>query len=264
MTRAPTVEHLPSNQHERPPVSQRAVAARGRFIQYAAHPTTELRDQLVAEHLGLARQLAHRFANRGETYDDLFQVASLALIDAVDRFDPARGVEFSTFATHTIVGEIKRHFRDRCWAVRAPRRVQELYLKLGHISQTLAQSLGHSPTITELAQAAGTTNEAVIEALEAGQNYTTTSFDGPQWSDQARESNFGYTAAEYEQIDNRSVLGPALRALPPRQRELLQMRFFDGLTQREIANRVGLSQMHVSRLLATSLADLRQAFTTSQ
>src|SRR5580692_875829 len=137
-------------------------ATRQKLIEFAESRDERLRDELVEAHLGLAFQLARRFANRGESYDDLAQVASLALIKSVDRFDPGRGVEFSTFATRTIIGELKRHFRDKGWAVRAPRRIQELYLELGHANESLHHQLGRSPTIGELAEAIGSTQEAVI------------------------------------------------------------------------------------------------------
>src|SRR5579862_9092682 len=150
---------------------------REQFISYARNRDAAAREQLVAAHLGLAEYLARRFANRGEPLDDLVQVASLGLIKAVDRFDPERGVEFSTYATHTIVGELKRHFRDKGWAIRAPRRMQELYLRLGKVVASLGQELGRSPTIAELATEVEVSEEEVLEALEAGQAYRTASLD---------------------------------------------------------------------------------------
>ncbi|HEX3948145.1 MAG TPA: sigma-70 family RNA polymerase sigma factor, partial [Acidimicrobiales bacterium] len=152
---------------------------RERFAEFAETRDPALRDALVTAHLGLAHQLARRFVNRGESYDDLVQVASMAIVKSVDRFDPERGVEFSTFATRTVLGELKRHFRDKGWAVRAPRRIQELYLELGQSVGTLSQELGRSPTVVELAQATGASEEAVLEALEAGQGYRTSSIDAP-------------------------------------------------------------------------------------
>src|SRR5579859_8181524 len=140
---------------------------REKFVELANTRDPRLRDELVTAHLGLAHQLARRFANRGEAYDDLVQVASLAIVKSVDRFDPERGVEFSTFATRTVIGELKRHFRDKGWAVRAPRRIQELYLELGHAIGALSQELGRSPTVAELASHTGASEEAVLEALEA-------------------------------------------------------------------------------------------------
>ena len=219
-----------------------------------------MRDELVTEHLGLAHQLARRFSNRGETYDDLVQVASMAIIKSVDRFDPGRGVAFSTFATRTVIGELKRHFRDRGWAVRAPRRIQELYLELGHAISSLSQELGRSPTIAELAATTGATEEAVLEALEAGQGYRTASIDVPDRQEEALANRIGADDAKFAGVDDRSVLAPALAKLPERERAILGLRFVDGLTQSEIAKRIGVSQMHVSRLLASSLEQLRAAF----
>ena len=193
---------------------------REQFVAFAHERDASLRDERVAAHLGLAEYLARRFANRGEPLDDLVQVASLGLIKAVDRFDPERGVEFSTYATHTIVGELKRHFRDKGWAIRAPRRMQELYLQLGKVVGTLSQELGHSPTIAELA--------AEVEVSEAD-------------------------------VESRATLSPLLAQLPPRERLILHLRFFEGLTQSEIATRLNISQMHVSRLLARSVSELRSA-----
>lgn len=231
---------------------------RERFVELAATRDPALRDELVAAHLGLAHQLARRFANRGEPYDDLVQVASMAIVKSVDRFDPDRGVEFSTFATRTTVGELKRHFRDRGWAVRAPRRIQELYLELGQVVGTLSQELGRSPTVAELAEATGAGEEAVLEAMEAGQGYRNASIDVPDRQDETLASRLGSEDTTYSAVDDRALLAPALEKLAPRERTILRLRFFEGLTQSEIASRVGVSQMHVSRLLAASLERLRR------
>src|ERR1700691_3567699 len=150
-----------------------------KFRALARTGDPRLRDEIIASHLGLAHQLARRFANRGEPHDDLVQVGSMALVKAVDRFDPERGVRFSTFAVKCIVGELKRHFRDRGWSVRAPRRIQELYLELGHDIDRLVQELGRAPTVLELARATGTSEHAVLEALEAGRVYRASSLDSP-------------------------------------------------------------------------------------
>jgi len=216
------------------------------------------REQLVTAHLGLARQLARRFSHRGEPLDDLVQVASLGLVSAARRFDPDRGVEFSAFATRTIIGELKRHFRDKGWAVRASRRVQELYLELGHATASLSQRLGRTPTVAELAQETGTSEEAVLEALEAGQGYSTTSIDVPEGEDDPLSARLGARDGGYEVIEDRALLGPALAALPAREQAILRMRFVEGRTQSEIAEVVGVSQMHVSRLLSSSLRELRE------
>ena len=158
---------------------ERRAELRGQFEEFARTRDPGVRDGLIEAHIGLAEYLARRFGNRGEPLDDLVQVASIGLVKAVDRFDPERAVEFSTYATHTIVGELKRHFRDKGWAVRAPRRMQELYLRIGKIVATASQELGRSPTVAEIAKEAEVTEEEVLEALEAGQAYRFASLDSP-------------------------------------------------------------------------------------
>ena len=235
---------------------------RRKFAAFAESRDSSLRDQLVEAHLGLAEYLARRFGNRGEPLDDLVQVASVGLLKAVDRFDPQRGVEFSTYATHTIVGELKRHFRDKGWAVRAPRRMQELYLRLGKIISTLSQDLGRSPTIPELAAEAQVSEEEVLEALEAGQAYRFASLDAPSPGEDDGDTlgaHMGSDDAGLVDAEHRAALSPLISQLPPREQRILHYRFFEGLTQSEIASRLGISQMHVSRLLARSLAQLRAA-----
>jgi RNA polymerase sigma-B factor len=235
---------------------------RRKFAAFAESRDGSLRDQLVEAHLGLAEYLARRFGNRGEPLDDLVQVASVGLLKAVDRFDPQRGVEFSTYATHTIVGELKRHFRDKGWAVRAPRRMQELYLRLGKIISTLSQDLGRSPTIQELAAEAQVSEEEVLEALEAGQAYRFASLDAPSPGEDDGDTlgaHMGSDDAGLVDAEHRAALSPLISQLPPREQRILHYRFFEGLTQSEIASRLGISQMHVSRLLARSLAQLRAA-----
>ena len=228
-------------------------------MEFASTRDSSLRDQLITENLGLARRLAHRFAHRGQSYDDLAQVASIALIKAVDRYDPERNVKFSTFATGTIIGELKRHFRDRGWAVRAPRRIQELYLELGSTIESLGHELGRSPTVAELAQATGAPEESIVEAIEAGQGYRSASLDAPAVGGATLGDVLATQDSATALVEERSVLEPALALLPPRNREIVKLRFIDGLTQSEIASRIGISQMHVSRLLATSLVQLREA-----
>jgi RNA polymerase sigma-B factor len=222
----------------------------------AADPA--MREALIKENLGLAHQLARRFLHRGEPLEDLEQVASVALVKSVDRYDRSRGVDFAPFATRTIIGELKRHFRDKGWAVRASRRVQELYLELGHTTATLVQQLGRNPTVAELAEATGASEEAVIEALEAGQGYRAASIDASESEDDPLLSRLGELDASYDSVEDRALLGPAMAALPPREQSILRMRFVEGLTQSEIAAAVGVSQMHVSRLLSASLQKLRQ------
>jgi RNA polymerase sigma-B factor len=232
---------------------------RRKFREYAETKDPELREELVTAHIGLAEYLARRFTNRGEPLDDLVQVASLGLLKAVDRFDPERGLEFSTYATPTIVGELKRHFRDKGWAVRVPRRVQELHLRLATVVSTLSQELGRSPTIGEIAHAASVSEEDVLEAIEAGHAYRFTSLDAPSGADEegTLASQLGGDDQALVDSEHRVALSPLIARFPPRERTILHLRFFEGLTQSEIASRLGISQMHVSRLLARSLAQLR-------
>ncbi len=232
---------------------------RRKFHEYAQSRDRTLRDELVTAHMGLAEYLARRFTNRGEPLDDLVQVAALGLLKAVDRFDPERGLEFSTYATPTIVGELKRHFRDKGWAVRVPRRVQELHLRLGSVVSTLSQEKGRSPTIGEIAQAAAVSEEEVLEAIEAGHAYRFTSLDAPAGGDEdgSLSSQLGSEDQGLIDSEHRVTLSPLIAQFPPRERMILHLRFFEGLTQSEIAGRLGISQMHVSRLLARSLSQLR-------
>ncbi len=236
---------------------------RRKFAEFARTRDRAIRDELVTAHMGLAEYLARRFTNRGEPLDDLMQVASLGLLKAVDRFDPDRGLEFSTYATPTIVGELKRHFRDKGWAVRVPRRVQELHLRLGSVVSTLSQELGRSPTIPEIAHAAKVSEEEVVEAIEAGHAYRFTSLDAPTGGeDESSLSNqLGVDDQNLIDSEHRVALSPLIARFPPRERMILHLRFFEGMTQSEIASRLGISQMHVSRLLARSLAQLREAST---
>ncbi|HMK63102.1 MAG TPA: SigB/SigF/SigG family RNA polymerase sigma factor [Acidimicrobiales bacterium] len=231
---------------------------RAMFDEFARSGSDELRAALIEAHVGLAEHLARRFTHRGESYDDLVQVGSLGLIKAVDRFDPDRGVEFATYATKTILGELKRHFRDKGWAIRAPRRVQELYLHLGQAIGQLSQELGRSPTLAELAVETGASEDDVIEALEAGQAYRSASLDSAGPDEEALATRLGVEDERFGDAEWRAVLLPHLEKLAPRDREILKLRFVDGQTQSEIAARIDISQMHVSRLLTRSLNNLRQ------
>ena len=233
---------------------------RSDFVLFAETRDPKLRERIIESHLALAGHLARRFMNRGEPYDDLLQVGSLALVKAVDRFDPERGVEFSTFATRTILGELKRHFRDKGWAVRAPRRIQELYLNIGQAVAALSQEFGRSPNIGELAVATGSAEDEVIEALEAGQGYRSASLDSPAADGEPLGNHLGALDEGFADAEERASLSPHLAKLPERERTILTLRFVVGLTQSEIADRVGISQMHVSRLLARSLSSLRAAY----
>ncbi len=221
----------------------------------------DIRDALVTMHLPLVEHLARRFRDRGESHEDLVQVGTIGLIKAVDRFDVDRGVEFSTYATPTIVGEIKRHFRDRGWAIRVPRRLQELRLLMNRGTADLTQQLGRAPTVAELAKHLGITEDEVLEGLESAQAYATTSLDGGKDDSDGSfsvASSLAVVDAGLEGVENREALRPLLQALPEREKRILQLRFFEHKTQSEIAREVGLSQMHVSRLLARTLAGLRE------
>jgi RNA polymerase sigma-B factor len=235
---------------------------RAKLEQYAQTGDKDLRDEIVGSQVGLAEYLARRFKNRGEPIEDLIQVALLGLLKAVERFDPSRGLEFSTFATPTIVGELKRHFRDKGWAVRVPRRVQELHLRMGTVVNNLSQELGRSPTIPEIAARAEVSVDEVLEAMEAGRAYRFSSIDAPSGDDEDRVASpaaaqLGEDDTNMEEVEQRMLLSPLIASLPKREQMIIHLRFFRGMTQSEIAARLGISQMHVSRLLARSLAQLR-------
>ncbi|MFB6592826.1 RNA polymerase sigma factor SigF [Streptomyces diastaticus] len=239
--------------------------ARALFIELRTLPAggpeyAELRNRLVRMHLPLVEHLARRFRNRGEPLDDLTQVATIGLIKSVDRFDPERGVEFSTYATPTVVGEIKRHFRDKGWAVRVPRRLQELRLSLTSATAELSQRHGRSPTVHELAEKLGISEEEVLEGLESANAYSTLSLDVPDTDDEspAVADTLGSEDEALEGVEYRESLKPLLEDLPPREKRILLLRFFGNMTQSQIAQEVGISQMHVSRLLARTLAQLRE------
>lgn len=228
---------------------------RRRFDDYHRSGDAAVRDELVAAHLRLAVHLARRFANRGVPLDDLIQVSSLGLLKAVERFDPERGLEFSTFATPTIVGELKRHFRDKGWSVRVPRRVQELHVRLNVLVSELTHTHRRSPTIAELAVAARTSEEEVLEAMEAAQAYRSASLDAPGHDgDNAPSSpQLGRADENLFQVENKLLVEKLLATLAPREQLMVRLRFYEEMTQSEIAERLDISQMHVSRLLGRCL-----------
>jgi RNA polymerase sigma-B factor len=232
----------------------------------AYHRTRDLaiRDELVAANLRLALHLARRFANRGVSTDDLEQVASLGLLQAIDRFDPTRGLEFSTFATPTIVGELKRHFRDKGWSVRVPRRVQELNIRLNVLVAELTHQLGRSPSIDELASAARASTEEVLEAMEAAQAYRSHSLDRTVPGAGAASEQLGADDLGLFEAENRLLVEALLTNLKPRDQLLVRLRFYEEMTQHQIAERLGISQMHVSRLLARCLDELRRRAEAAQ
>jgi RNA polymerase sigma-B factor len=218
------------------------------------------RAQLIEDNLMLVRAMARRYSGRGEQYEDLVQIGTIGLIKAIDRFDPDRGVELQSYAIPMIVGEIKRHFRDRSWAVHVPRRLKELNLRLMSLMDQLSSDLGRSPTIAELAKGAGVETEEVVEALEAGQAYTALSLSVPVGDDP--DTELGDTLADPEAVfvvaDDRDLISRGLGCLDERSRRIVELRFFAGLSQSEIAREVGVSQMHVSRLLRQSLEKVRR------
>lgn len=217
------------------------------------------RDRIVQRCLPLADHIARRFDGRGEARDDLVQVARLGLVNAVNRYDVDTGSDFVSFAVPTIMGEVRRYFRDNSWSVKVPRRLKELHLRLGAATSELSQRLGRAPTASELAAELEMNRDEVIEGLVAGSSYTTLSIDSGGGGEDAPAiaDTLGGVDVSLDQIENREALRPLLAALPERDRTVLMLRFFEGLTQTQIAERVGVSQMHVSRLLAKSLARLR-------
>ena len=235
------------------------------FRRFGATRDPALRERLVSAHVGLAASLAARFSTRHESPEDLQQAALLGLVHAVDRFDPDRGVQFTTFAWATISGELKRHFRDRTWGVRVPRRLQELYLNTAEAMDALTHALGRSPTVQEVADRLEVSTEDVLEALEARSAYRLGSIDAPIGDDESDGGmQLGESESGYGRVEERAVIERLVDRLPPRERQIIHLRFDQELTQAEIAERVGVSQMHVSRLLSNSLQKLRGWATDGQ
>jgi RNA polymerase sigma-B factor len=223
------------------------------------------REQLIEQYMPLVRSLARRYAYRGEQLDDLVQIGAIGLIKAIDRFDVNRGVELTTYATPNIMGEIKRHFRDKGWAVRVPRGLQELNVQLSRLIETLTVEYSRSPTIAELAKAAGVEEEEVLEAIESGRAYSSLSLSGGGGDDDDPDplESIGSEEHAYEVSEDRTVLAPGFRVLDERERRILHLRFFEGLTQSQIAQQVGISQMHVSRLIRRALDKIREEIGTT-
>lgn len=221
----------------------------------------DAREKLVMSHLNLVRFIANKFKNRGEPIDDLVQVGYLGLLKAIDRFDPGRGLEFTTFATPTIMGEIKRHFRDKGWSVRVPRRLQELSAKVNQATDTLTSQLQRSPTVAEIADYLDATVDEVLEAMESSSAYSSVSLEAPSGTDDddtpsvidryaTEDSDLAFT-------DDRIIIEEALASFSPREREVIEMRFLKGMTQIEIAEKLGISQVQVSRLLRRTLKKIQ-------
>jgi RNA polymerase sigma-B factor len=236
--------------------------------RYHEHGDLAAREQLIEQYMSLVRSLARRYAYRGEQLDDLVQIGAIGLIKAIDRFDLERGVELTTYATPNIIGEIKRHFRDKGWSVRVPRGLQELNVQLSRLIEQLTVQLSRSPTIPELAKAAGVEEEEVLEALESGRAYSSLSLSSGGGFDEDGEldplESIGSEEPQYQVSEDRAVLAPGFRALDERERTILHLRFFEGLTQSQIAQQVGISQMHVSRLIRRSLEKIRDEIASDQ
>lgn len=228
-----------------------------RLRRYHCTKDAALREDLVREHGGLARSLAHRFVSRGEPLDELVQVAMIGLVHAIEGFDPDHGASFEAYAQATIAGELKRHFRST-WRLRVPRSLQERYLQVRAAIEVLDQDLGRSPTIPEIAEYARVEADAVVEAIEVGRNYRLTSIDAGGRGDDAPEPiDLGGEDRDFQRLEDRDAVASLVLRLPERERAIIRLRFWDELSQSEIATRLGMSQMHVSRLLARSLGRLR-------
>lgn len=231
------------------------------FRRFKEEGDMDAREKLVMSHLNLVRFIANKFKNRGEPIDDLIQVGYLGLLKAIDRFDPSRGLEFTTFATPTIMGEIKRHFRDKGWSVRVPRRLQELSAKVNQAADTLTSQLQRSPTIAEIADYLDATVDEVLEAMESSSAYSSVSLEAPSGADDddtpsvidryaTEDSDLAFT-------DDRIIIEEALASFSPRERDVIEMRFLKGMTQIEIAEKLGISQVQVSRLLRRTLKKIQ-------
>jgi RNA polymerase sigma-B factor len=239
----------------------RAEEDRVLFARYLDKRDPVDRDVLVERFLPLARNLARRYQVSHEPFDDLFQVACMGLVKAIDRFDPKRGIAFSSYAVPTIAGEIKRYFRDRTWSVRVPRDLQELALKVDGTVSKLSLALNRQPTVAEIATSVGVDEEQIIEALEAYRAYNATSLQTPRGGDSGDDDTLGDMLGTEElgfaRAEQRATLRRLMRVLTPRERTIVRLRFEHDLTQSEIGEQVGLSQMQVSRILRRSLARLR-------
>lgn len=242
---------------------QDKAALRELFLRFAESRDPAVREELILSYSSLAAYLARKFSNRGEPLEDLTQVAHIGLLKAVDRFDPTRGIEFTTYATVTIVGEVKRHFRDKFWTVRVPRRLRELNNALMKSVESLSQRLGRSPTIPEIADETGVPFEEVVEAFELGRAYNPASLDAElAEGDEDRGTSLidylGEDDPELMRLEDRRTLEDALRSLPERQHEIVRLRYYEGMSQADIARKLGISQMHVSRIQRDALKRLRE------
>jgi RNA polymerase sigma-B factor len=249
-----------------PPVADPRAEAEPLFDRLATlEPGTpehrQLRERLVEMHLHLVAYFARRYVNRGEPFDDLLQAGSLGLVKAVDRFDPDRNVAFSTYAGPTILGEIRRHFRDRTWSVHVHRSLQERTIQVDGVIRQLEQELLRSPTVAEICERTGLTDEEVVESLQCYGAYRSESLEAPVGEDRTLGDLIGAETDSYGDVDMHEALTGVLAKLPERDRVILQLRFYGNMTQLQIAQKLGISQMHVSRLLSRALARLREDLT---
>ena len=229
------------------------------LIEYHRTGNERAREAALIELMPLVRALASRYSGRGEPLEDLVQVGSVGLIKAVDRFDVDRGVEFSSYAVPTIVGEIRRHFRDKAWAMHVPRRLKELSVRLSRVLDDLTTQLGRSPTVAELAEAVGVEEEEVIDALDSSNAYSTRSLHAPfdDDGDESLSDRLGIEERGYGDVEDNALVDAGLEGLDERERRIVELRFFHEMTQSQIAAELGISQMHVSRLLRRALAGMR-------
>jgi RNA polymerase sigma-B factor len=247
-----------------PPTGKRKLTAAEEhdlLERWLVHSDAAARDELVERLLPFVRRIAQGFAGRGEALDDLVQVGAIGLINAIDRFDLDRNLRLSTYAAPNITGEIKRHFRDRGWAVHVPRGLQELYAQVTSATKKMSDDLGRSPTVMELAEALNSSEEEILEAMNAGRNYKTASLDEPETDDGELTtiSALGVEDTGYAAAEDRAVLEECLGVLDPREQRIVALSYLGELRQREVAARLGLSQMHVSRLLRRSLSEMQEA-----
>jgi RNA polymerase sigma-B factor len=254
------VRHSPSKEgtHEDAREAERQL-----LLRYHQHGDLAARDELAERFLPLARDLAQRYTYTDEPFDDLLQVASLGLIKAIDRFEPERGTKFSSYAAPTILGELKRHFRDKGWALHVPRDLQERTLAVNRVTELLSKSLGRSPQVRDVAHALGCSVEEVLEAQEAAASYEAASLNAPTSREDEEAAELidllGGEDEAYELVESRDAIASTWRALPEVERSVLELRFMHDLTQREIGDTIGYSQMHVSRLLRRALTRLERA-----
>ncbi|MBR2834583.1 MAG: SigB/SigF/SigG family RNA polymerase sigma factor [Coriobacteriales bacterium] len=252
---------MPLDNRREPKLAWDKTRTKDLFKRYQTQGDADAREQLIISHMNLVRFLANKFVNRGESLEDLIQVGTIGLIKAIDRFEPERGLEFTTYATPTILGEIKRYFRDKGWSVRVPRRLQELSAKVNQTTDKLTQTLKRSPTVDEIAQDLGVSVDEVLEAMESGEAYSSVPLEAGSSDDEDSVSiidRYGLVDTDLAATDDRLLVEEALAEFTPKEQEVVRLRFVDGLTQGEIAERIGISQVQVSRLLKRTLKRMQE------